>query len=70
MLEGSFFMPRNQVSVEELRCRIMKLKNGAYFETVPTYEGSSERRHLYPGEQKLVQMHLSYVLDMLDEYRF
>ena len=46
MLEGSFFMPRNQVSVEELRCRILKLKNGAYFETVPTYEGSSERRHL------------------------
>ena len=63
-------MPRNQVSIEELRCRIMKLKNGAYFETVPIDEGSSERRHLYPGEQQLVQRQLNYVLDILDEYRF
>ena len=43
-------MPKNQVSVEELRCRIMKLKNNAYFDVVPIAEGSSERRHLYPGE--------------------
>ena len=70
MLEGSFFMPRNQVSVEELRCRIMKLKNGAYFDTVPIAEGSDKKRHLYPGEQELVQRHLNYVLDMLQEYRY
>ena len=70
MLEGSFFMPRNQVSVEELRCRIMKLKNGAYFDTIPIAEGSDKRRHLYPGEQELVQRHLNYVLDMLQEYRY
>ena len=70
MLEGSFFMPRNQVSIEELRCRILKLKNSAYFDQVPLYEGSSETRHLYPGEQQLVQRQLNYVLDMLDEYRF
>ena len=48
----------------------MKLKNSAYFETVPVYEGASERRNLYPGEQQLVQMHLNYVMDILDEYRF
>ena len=24
IVEGLFFMPRNQVSIEELRCRIMK----------------------------------------------
>ena len=70
MLEGSFFMPRNQVSVEELRCRIMKLKNGAYFDTIPIAEGSDKKRHLYPGEQELVQRHLNYVLDMLQEYRY
>ena len=70
MLEGSFFMPRNQVSVEELRCRILKLKNGAYFDTIPIAEGSDKKRHLYPGEQELVQRHLNYVLDMLQEYRY
>ena len=61
-------MPRNQVSVEELRCRIMKLKNDAYYDIVE--EDSGQRRHLYPGEQELVQKHLSYVLNLLDEYRF
>ena len=34
-VEGLFCMPKNQVSVEELRCRIMKLKNNAYFDVVP-----------------------------------
>jgi hypothetical protein len=68
MLEGSFFMPRNQVSIEELRCRIMKLKNSAYYDVVDDIGG--QKRHLYPGEQELVQKHLSYVLDLLDEYRF
>ena len=63
-------MPRNQVSIEELRCRIIKLKNNAYFETVPLHEGSNQKRHLYPGEQEIVQKQLSYVLDILDEYRF
>ena len=63
-------MPRNQVNVEELRYRIMKMKNTAYFETVPLYEGSTERRHLYPGEQEIVQKQLNNVLDVLDEYRF
>ena len=68
MLEGSFSMPRNQVSVEELRCRIIKLKNNAYFDDVEDVGG--QKRHLYPGEQELVQKHLSYVLNILDEYRF
>ena len=63
-------MPRNQVSVEELRCRILKMKNHAYFETVPIYEGSTERRHLYPGEQEIVQKQLNNILNILDEYRF
>ena len=61
-------MPRNQVSVEELRCRIMKLKNNAYYDVVE--DVGRQTRHLYPGEQELVQKHLSYVLNILDEYRF
>ena len=63
-------MPKNQVSVEELRCRVLKLKNSAYFETVPLYESSSDKRHLYPGEQQLIQKYLNHVLEMLQEYRY
>tara|TARA_Y100001938_G_C8037914_1_gene404447 strand:+ start:294 stop:440 length:147 start_codon:yes stop_codon:yes gene_type:complete len=48
----------------------MKLKNNAYFDVVPIAEGSTEKRNLYPGEQQLVQRHLNYVLDILQEYRF
>jgi hypothetical protein len=63
-------MPKNQVSVEELRCRIMKLKNTAYSDRVPITEGSDMMRSLYPGEQELIQRHLNQVLDMLQEYRY
>jgi hypothetical protein len=49
-------MPRNPVSVEELRVRVMKLKNDLGWE---------------PQDQKeLAQRYLRYVLDILDEYRF
>lgn len=61
-------MSKNQVSIEELRCRVMKLKNNAYYDVVP--DGEGKNRNLYPGEQELVQKHLRYVLDILDEYRF
>ena len=67
-VEGLFCMPRNQVSIEELRCRIIQLKNDAYYETVEDIGG--QKRHLYPGEQELVQKYLSYVLGALDEYRY
>jgi len=67
-VEGLFFMPRNQVSIEELRCCIMKIKNNAHYDVVDDIGG--QKRHLYPGEQELVQKHLSYVLDELDGYRF
>ena len=49
-------MPRNPVSVEELRVRVMKLKNDLGWE---------------PQDQKeMAQRYLGYVLDILDEYRF
>ena len=56
---GSIFMPRNQVSVEELRVRIMKLKHEVDWEPTP-----------YQAEKDLAQKYLSYALDILDEYRF
>ena len=61
-------MPRNQVSIEELRCRIIKLKNNAYYDVVDDIGGQKDT--FITGEQELVQKHLSYVLDILDEYRF
>ena len=49
-------MPKNQVSVEELRVRIMRLKHDLGWE---------------PKSQKeLTQRYLRYVLDILDEYRY
>ena len=59
MLEGYFFMPRNRVSVEELRVRVMKLKNDVNWESTP-----------YRAEKDMAQKYLSYVLNILDEYRF
>ena len=55
-VEGLFFMPKNQVSVEELRVRVMRLKHDLGWE---------------PKSQKeLTQRYLRYVLDILDEYRY
>ena len=55
MLEGYFFMPRNRVSVEELRVRVMKLKNDVNWESTP-----------YQAEKDMAQKYLSYVLNILD----
>ena len=59
MLEGYFFMPRNRVSVEELRVSVMKLKNDVNWESTS-----------YQAEKDMAQKYLSYVLNILDEYRF
>ena len=55
-------MPRNQVSVEELRCRIMKLKNDAYYDVVEDVGGQEKTSLSWRAE--LVQKHLSYVLNL------
>ena len=52
-------MPRNRVSVEELRVRVMKLKNDVNWESTS-----------YQAEKDMAQKYLSYVLNILDEYRF
>ena len=49
-------MPKNQISVEELRVRVMKLKHELGWE--PHQEKDCHR------------CYLGYVLDIIDEYRY
>ena len=56
---GSFFMPRNQISIDELKVRVMKLKHELDWEPTP-----------YQAEKDMAQKYLSYVLNILDEYRY
>ena len=54
-----FFMPRNQVTVAELRTRVERLKNELYWE-----------EHQYSDEARgLAHKYLNQVFDILDEYR-
>ena len=55
-VEGLFYMPKNQVSVEELRTRVMKLKHELGWE-----QGA---------DREMAQRYLGYVLNILDEYRY
>ena len=52
-------MPRNQISIEELRVRVMKLKHEVDWESTP-----------YQAEKDMAQKYLTYVLNILDEYRY
>ena len=56
-VEGSFFMPRNQITKDELRIHILKLKS-----QVDSDEG-------YPGEKEIAHKYLNKVLDKINEYR-
>ena len=58
MLEGSFFMPKNQINKDEMICYVLKLKHQV--------DGDVG----YPGEKELVQKYLGKVLDRLQEYRY
>ena len=57
-VEGLFFMPRNQINIDELKVRVMKLKHEVDWEPTP-----------YQAEKDMAQKYLSYVLNILDEYR-
>ena len=50
-------MPRNQITKDELRVHILKLKS-----QVDSDEG-------YAGEQAIAQKYLNKVLDKIEEYR-
>lgn len=52
-------MPKNQVSKEELKVRVLKLKNDVY----------NESKDVWQGEKDLANKYLNKVLDILEEYR-
>ena len=49
-------MPRNQLTREELKVRVLKLKNQVQYE------------HRYPGEKELANKYLDEVLFIIDQY--
>ena len=57
MIEDSFFMPRNEINKDEMKCYIFKLKH-----QIDSDDG-------YPGEKEIAQKYLNKVLDKLEEYR-
>tara|TARA_R100001510_G_C7575774_1_gene150557 strand:+ start:429 stop:590 length:162 start_codon:yes stop_codon:yes gene_type:complete len=52
-------MPRNQVTKEELKVRVLKLKN----------QVDNESSTVWQGEKDLAHKYLNMVLFVLDEYR-
>jgi hypothetical protein len=50
-------MPSGQISKDEMKCYILKLK----------YQVDSDEG--YPGEKAIAQKYLNKVLDKIDEYR-
>jgi hypothetical protein len=53
-------MPSNGVKKEELKVRVMKLKN----------QVDNEGSDVWQGERDLAHKYLNKVLDILDEYRY
>ena len=53
-------MPSNQVTKDELKVRILKLKN----------QVDAEGSDIWQGEKDLAHKYLNKVLDILDEYRY
>lgn len=59
LLRDGIQMPKNQVSKEELKVRVLKLKNDVY----------NESSDVWQGEKDLANKYLNRVLDILEEYR-
>jgi hypothetical protein len=53
-------MPKNQLKKEELKNRVLKLKNDVYDEPDTTWQGDRDMAHKY----------LDKVLNIIDEYRY
>ena len=53
-------MPKNQLNKEELKVRILKLKNIV----------DNEPKTVWQGEKDLAHKYLNRVLDIIDEYRY
>ena len=59
LLKDGIQMPKNQVSKEELKVRVLKLKDQVY----------NESSDVWQGEKDLANKYLNRVLDILEEYR-
>ena len=59
LLRDGIQMPKNQVNKEELKVRVLKLKNDVY----------NESSDVWQGEKDLANKYLNRVLDILEEYR-
>ena len=53
-------MPKNQIKKEELKNKVLKLKDEVY----------NESREVWQGEKDLAHKYLNKVLDFLEEYRY
>ena len=60
LLRSGILMPKNQVKKEELKNRVIKLKDEVYNET----------REVWQGDKDLAHKYLNKVLDILEEYRY
>ena len=55
-----FFMPRNEITVAEIKTKLERLKNDLYWE-----------EHKYGSEARgLAHKYLNKVFDIIDEYRY
>ena len=59
LLKDGIQMPKNQVNKEELKVRVLKLKDQVY----------NESKDVWQGEKDLANKYLNRVLDILEEYR-
>ena len=50
-------MPRGQISKDEMKCHVLKLKH------------QIDSDDAFPGEKEIAQKYLNLVLDKIDEYR-
>jgi len=55
-VRGSFFMPRNELTKEEIKCEVLKLKK------------KLQHEHYSEGIKFLADKYLNAVLDKIDEY--
>jgi hypothetical protein len=51
-------MPKNQITKDELKIKVLKLKNRV------------DNEHAYPGEKAIVHKYLNEVLFIIEQYRY
>jgi len=60
LLKSGILMSKNQVKKEELKVKVLKLKDEVY----------NEPKTVWQGDKDLVHKYLDKMLDILEEYRY